>query len=168
MRITDPSQLEGVSEIVRRQLERQFGGEGGGKRKMQRPEQEAGAQLIEWIDLYRTPRDIMLTHGAVLPAGTRIGPYFAHVPNGGFRNPIEAAILYGQGVRRSWPDYILDLPIGGYHGLRLELKAEGGGEPTPEQLETLLMLERVGFRCAVAWGFDQGRETLVNYIEKGK
>lgn len=175
LRITDPSLLPDMSDAVRRQLEQAFGhdlpqlpGRDGGKRKIQRPEQDAGAALVRWIDLYRVPRDIVLTHGEILPAGTRIGPYFAHVPNGGFRDPVEAAIFQGQGVRRSWPDYVLDLPVGGFHGLRLELKAENGEKPGPDQLDTLLRLERVGYRCVVAWGFDQARDAIISYVERGR
>jgi hypothetical protein len=46
-----------------------------------------------------------------------------HVPNGGWRSPVEAAILKGQGVRPGVPDLVVikdGLPFA------LELKAEGG------------------------------------------
>jgi hypothetical protein len=47
-----------------------------------------------------------------------------HVPNGGWRSPIEAAILKGQGVRPGVPDLIV---IKDGFPFALELKAEGGG-----------------------------------------
>lgn len=123
-----------------------------GTSKRQRPEQDAGRCLVEWIDLL------------ALPDGTRPGEYFAHVPNGGARSKVEGAILKGQGVRAGWPDYILDLPCGPYHGARLELKAPNGSKPDSEQLEILARLEAVGYYVAVAWGFDEARECLTRYL----
>jgi hypothetical protein len=46
-----------------------------------------------------------------------------HVPNGGWRSPIEAAILKGQGVKPGVPDLIV---IKDGRPFALELKAEGG------------------------------------------
>lgn len=121
--------------------------------KQRRPEQEAGAALVKWIDLLR------------LPDGTRPGRYFAHTPNGGWRSAIEAKIFKGQGVRPGWPDYTLYLPRGLYHGLVLELKAENGAKPTSEQLDILGRLERAGYSCLVAWGFDEARAGIEKYLQ---
>ena len=121
-----------------------------------RPEQEAGAALIQWIDM------------VVLPDGTRPGEYFAHNANGGARTAIEGAILKGQGVRKGWPDYTLYLPRGGYHGLVLELKAEHGDKPTDEQLDILVRLQRQGYYACVAWGFLQAKEQIGTYLAGSK
>jgi hypothetical protein len=120
---------------------------------MGRPEQEAGAALIQWIDL------------VVLPNGLKPGQFFYHVANGGGRSATEAGILKGQGVRAGWPDYGLDLPAGPFHGLRLELKAEDGAKPPDHQLEILERLESVGFKCCVAWGFEEAQRYVSEYLD---
>jgi len=60
-----------------------------------------------------------------------------HVPNGGKRSPIEAAILKGLGVTAGVPDIIA---IRAGHAYGLELKADGG-KPTSKQIETMAALE---------------------------
>lgn len=53
-----------------------------------------------------------------------------HVPNGGRRGKVEAAILKGLGVTAGVPDLIILWP-GTCAGLELKAK---GGRPSPEQL----------------------------------
>lgn len=120
--------------------------------RKRRPEQEAGAMLVRWMDLLR------------LPDGTKPGQYFAHTPNGGARSATEAAIFKGQGVRKGWPDYTLYMPRSWYHGLVLELKAPNGGKPDREQLEILQRLEEQNYAVSVAWGFDQARKEIEQYL----
>lgn len=47
-----------------------------------------------------------------------------HVPNGGRRGAVEAAILNGQGVKAGVSDLVSLYPWGGYHGILIEMKAE--------------------------------------------
>lgn len=171
-RITNAEQLAQCSPAVRAQLEKHFAGAAPSdvgahvdkavatvaarekvKPRVARPEQDAGAALITWIDL------------VTLPNGLKPGQFFYHVANGGGRSAVEAGILKGQGVRPGWPDYCLDLPAGPFHGLRLELKAENGDKPPDHQLEILARLESVGFKCCVAWGFDDARRHIGEYLD---
>lgn len=171
LRFTHLDQLAACSPAVRAQLEKHFAGaapdpatatatqvaehqaRAAVKQKVGRPEQEAGALLVKWIDL------------VVLPNGLKPGQFFYHVANGGGRSAVEAGILKGQGVRAGWPDYCLDLPAGKYHGLRLELKAEDGSKPPDHQLEILARLEAVGFKVCVAWGFEEARQNVEQYLD---
>lgn len=57
-----------------------------------------------------------------------------HIPNGGSRNPIEAANLKRQGVRSGVPDICLPVPRGKYSALYIEMKY-GDNKPT-EKHET--------------------------------
>lgn len=123
------------------------------RNKMARPEEEAGKMLVEWIDLL------------VMANTLRPGLFFYHVPNGLARTATQGGLFKAQGLRKGWPDYCLDLPLGGYHGLRLELKSLNGSKPSPEQLEILARLESVGFKCAVAWGFDDARQQIEKYLD---
>ena len=76
------------------------------------------------------------------------GVVFIHVPNGGKRKPIEAAIFKGLGVRRGASDLLL------WHAGRsyaLELKAEGGRLSDNQKL-VIDRLRVCGATCAVAFG----------------
>jgi len=165
-RITSLDQIAGCSEYVRKQLEKHLQGNRASevhdcgvdidavhrKQPRARPEQDAGKLLMEWIEL------------VVLPDGTRVAEYFAHIPNGGARSAVEAGILKGQGVRPGYPDYVLDLARGSYHGFRLELKAVNGDKPDQEQLKYLRRLELAGLKVCVAWGFDEARDHITKYL----
>jgi len=79
-----------------------------------------------------------------------------HTPNGGKRNPIEAAIFKGLGVRAGVSDVIA---VHAGKIFALELKAEGG-RPTETQLEFLADLDKQGAFTAIATGLDQALATL--------
>jgi hypothetical protein len=79
-----------------------------------------------------------------------------HVPNGGYRKPIEAAIMKGLGVKAGVPDVVA---IREGRCYALELKAEGG-RATPKQLESIAAMEAAGAYCAIAEGLDRALATL--------
>lgn len=78
------------------------------------------------------------------------GTFAFHVPNGGKRKPIEAAIMKGLGVTAGVPDIIA---IRGGHIYGLELKAEGG-KPSEKQTATMAEMERAGATVALTTGLD--------------
>jgi hypothetical protein len=84
------------------------------------------------------------------------GVFAFHPANGGYRKPIEAAILKGLGVVAGVPDVIVI-----YQGLcfALELKAEGG-RPTDKQLATIAAMEAAGAFTAIAEGLDRALACL--------
>jgi hypothetical protein len=84
------------------------------------------------------------------------GVFAFAVPNGGYRRPIEAAILKGLGVRAGVPDLFCV-----HHGrcFALELKAEGG-RATDKQLACLAALRDAGAITATAEGLDAALRTL--------
>jgi hypothetical protein len=73
-----------------------------------------------------------------------------HVPNGGRRNPIEAAIFKGLGVLGGVSDIIA---IKGGRTYALELKTEGG-RLTAAQQQTFDQLQAAGARTAGARELD--------------
>ena len=164
LRITDKDQLEKMTPWARKQLEQHLDMAdvipsdephfpGKVIRITNRPEEDAGRALTAYMD------------ALVLPNGLRPGLYFFHVPNGLARTAAQGGIFKAQGLRKGWPDYGLDLPLGGFHGARLELKSEQGAKPGPEQLEILARLESVGYRCGVAWGFVEARKFFDEYLD---
>jgi hypothetical protein len=84
------------------------------------------------------------------------GVFAFHVPNGGKRKPIEAAILKGLGVIAGVPD-VIAIRLGQCYAL--ELKAEGG-KPTTAQLKTMHQMERAGATVALATGLDEALARL--------
>ena len=84
-----------------------------------------------------------------------------HVPNGGARHKATAARLKAQGVRPGVPDVLAPIAAHGHHGLALELKRRGG-RLAAHQEAWLDALEAQGWRCVVAWQWeDAAREILV-------
>ncbi len=86
------------------------------------------------------------------------------VPNGGARNKIVAAKLKAEGVKPGVPDYIWPQRSAPYIGLALELKAKVG-RVDPAQREWLAGLEAQGWRCVVAYGWEEALAAIREYCE---
>ena len=91
-----------------------------------------------------------------LRARARPGVFFTHVPLGGYRRPVEAAILKGMGTRAGVPD-ILIIHAGQTYGL--ELKAPDGSV-SPAQSECHADMRAAGARVAVAFSVDEAVHQL--------
>jgi hypothetical protein len=79
-----------------------------------------------------------------------------HPANGGYRKPIEAAIMKGAGIVAGVPD-IIAIHDGRVYAL--ELKAEGG-RATPKQQEAIAAMEAAGAFTAIAEGLDRALACL--------
>lgn len=77
-----------------------------------RPEQALQRSIIDYV------RYAMSYNGRPLT------DWLFHVPNGGKRSAIEAAIMKGLGVKAGVNDLVLPIMAGGYGGLWIELKVE--------------------------------------------
>lgn len=86
-----------------------------------------------------------------------------HVPNGGKRNAKEAAHLKEQGVRAGVPDLCFPVPMNGYHGLYIEMKA-GKNKTTQAQDEWLELLSKNGYMTAVCYGFSEAVAVIDKYF----
>lgn len=106
---------------------------------MKRPEQALQRNVIKMLD-------------AILPQPS----HFHHVPNGGGRSKIEAAILKGQGVKPGVPDVFVFAP-----GVvvAIEMKIEGG-RISPYQKAVMEKLRQCGVHTAVCYSVDDVLETL--------
>lgn len=100
---------------------------------MKRPEQEIQKAVLVHLKVRGVPSIL----------------YF-HVPSGGYRRPIEAAIFTSLGAIPGIPDLII---IKAGHCFALELKAEGG-RLSDNQNVVLAKLKDCGATCAVAFGLD--------------
>jgi hypothetical protein len=88
-----------------------------------------------------------------------------HVPNGGYRKPIEAAKLKGLGVQKGAPDVLLwhrPSPLEPGRSYAVELKSPDG-RLSEAQAEMLARLEKAGVFTAVAHGLDQALAVLESW-----
>lgn len=90
-----------------------------------------------------------------------------HVPNGGSRGPAEAGRFKAMGVKRGVPDVFLDVPRGGFHGLRIEMKRRRGGVLSDDQADWIDWYNSIGYRAAVCYGWDEAREVIEDYLRGG-
>jgi hypothetical protein len=86
----------------------------------------------------------------------RRGVWWTHIPLGGLRSKIEAAILKAQGTTRGTPDLLI-VASGRAHFL--ELKAPGG-RLTDVQRACHDALRRAGAEIATAFGLDEALAQL--------
>jgi VRR-NUC domain len=82
--------------------------------------------------------------------------YVFAVPNGGYRRPIEAAIMKGLGVTPGVPDIIC---IRDGRVFALELKTETG-RATDRQLAAIEAIRRAGGFAAVCYGLNRALACL--------
>lgn len=88
-----------------------------------------------------------------------------HIPNEGRRT--NGAILKAAGMKAGVPDLNLPVPRMGFHGLYIEMKFENG-KTTKAQEEFMRRLREQGYKTAVAYGAEQAREVIRNYLARGK
>jgi hypothetical protein len=99
----------------------------------------------------RPEQDLQRAVAQHLAWRARPGIWWTHVPLGGWRTKVEAAILNGMGTRRGTPDLLL-----AYRGrmFALELKSDRG-RLTANQRACHENLERAGVQVATAYGLDE-------------
>lgn len=85
------------------------------------------------------------------------------IPNGGRRDPIEAAHLKQQGVKAGVPDVCLAVPRGKYHGLYIEMKV-GRNKATDKQNEWLADLSHYGYAVKICYSCLAARAAIEKYL----
>jgi len=88
--------------------------------------------------------------------------YFA-VPNGGFRNKIEARNLKLQGVVSGVADTFLSVARGNFHGLYIEFKS-GKNSLTTNQIQFQNTVTAAGYRFEVVRSFDEFKQLIAEYL----
>jgi hypothetical protein len=105
---------------------------------------------------------------AALKARTdpRWGLLFA-IPNGKAASSIREAVNAKRtGLKRGVPDMFLPVAVGGWHGLFVELKRDGGtrSDLKPEQVDWLQRLQAAGYQTAVAFGWREAVAEIAGYL----
>lgn len=88
-----------------------------------------------------------------------------HIPNGGKRDKVTAALLKAEGVKSGVPDLFLPVARGGYHGLFIELKV-GSNKPSALQEIWLKQLTLQGYCTAVCYGWHEAAEVITKYLKE--
>jgi hypothetical protein len=86
-----------------------------------------------------------------------------HVPNGGYRNPREAAKLKRMGVSPGVPDCLLLVARGGYNGLAIEFKSHTG-KLSENQIEYLALLEQHHWKTCIMRDAECAWVEVFNYL----
>lgn len=88
------------------------------------------------------------------------------IPNGGDRHGAVAAKMKAEGVKKGYPDYLLDVPRGDFHGLRIELKRINASpsDTKPEQKAWHARLRDAGYRVEVCKGWEAAWAVLCDYL----
>lgn len=133
------------------------------KRRKSNLEDEHQKSLIDWAKVCRLPE------AAHIEPGAKLADYIFHIPNGGKRGKVEAAILKGMGTKKGVSDLFLPLPLHGKPGLWIEMKApfkdsKDKNYPSKDQKEWLARMKLAGYVTAVAYGWFEAREIIINYI----
>lgn len=116
------------------------------RKKPTYPEAELQKEIIRTADGW--PMKLLV--GPDWPAdirSTMLGEWLYHIPNGGRRSAIEAAIFKAMGVRPGVLDLFLMLPTELTAGLYMELKADDNAL-TDKQEAFMMRALRVGYLCA--------------------
>lgn len=78
----------------------------------------------------------------------------------------HGARLNAEGRKKGYPDVLLDVARGGYHGLRIELKRQDAtpSDVSDEQRAWHKRLRSQGYRVEVCKGWEAARDVLLDYL----
>ena len=143
--------LDQLPESMRRQAAEKLGtGKAARQAARSAREHEEQVYVVRWVQL-------------CLP---ELYEHMTAVPLGGLRHGAVAGQLKAEGARPGYPDLLVDLPRGPWHGLRIEMKTPRG-RLSAAQSEWLGRLSAAGYRALVAYGRDEAIEHIRSYWDLG-
>lgn len=89
--------------------------------------------------------------------------YLFHIPNESIGGEAWTARNRQMGVKSGVPDLFYPVPIGGYHGLFIEMKSSVG-RLAPNQKKWIEALRAFGYRCEVCHGWEEAKKALEDYL----
>lgn len=87
------------------------------------------------------------------------------IPNGGFRDKIEAAKLKATGTKAGVSDMFLAVPRAGWHGFFIELKKYGVHTGREDQLEFIAAMHKQGYCGGVFEGWKAAVIAIEQYLD---
>lgn len=91
--------------------------------------------------------------------------YLFHIPNESIGGQGWIVRNRQMGVKPGVPDLFYPVPLWGYHGLFIEMKAAKGRLGT-EQKRWIDVLTAFGYKCVVAKGWEEAKKALEDYLGK--
>jgi len=92
-----------------------------------------------------------------------------HVPNELVRNMYQAVTQVGIGLVPGFPDYIILCARGEWHGLAIEMKANGKmGVVSAEQIAIIEKLNLEGYKAVCCRGFEEAQKIVADYMALGE
>ena len=92
--------------------------------------------------------------------------YLFHIPNESVGGQGWLVRNRQMGVKSGVPDLFYPVPLGGYHGLFIEMKAANGRVSRNQQL-WIEALRGMGYRVEVCNGFEAAKTVLEDYLSCG-
>ena len=92
--------------------------------------------------------------------------YLFHIPNESVGGRGWLVRNRQMGVKAGVPDLFYPVPLGGYHGLFIEMKANKG-RPSAIQKRWLKVLNDLGYKAVVCTGWEEARDVLIEYLKGG-
>ena len=90
--------------------------------------------------------------------------FLFHIPNESIGGQAWMIRNRQMGVKSGVPDLMLPVPMNGYHGLFIEMKTKTG-RISPQQRRWLDMLNAVGYLAVVAYGWEDARCKISDYLQ---
>lgn len=130
------------------------------RRAPSRHEHVEQAEFIAWCDRWAIRHPELARFAAVPNFSGRLGKV---PPIAAIR---QAQRLNAEGRRKGYPDLVLDVARGGYHGLRLETKRTDAtdSDVSPEQRDWHAWLTAQGYRVVVCKGLAELQAAALAYL----
>lgn len=102
--------------------------------------------------------------------GMKIGQFLFAIPNGAYLNgtpgqrAAQMARLKKAGLKPGVHDLFLSLPASARHGLYVEMKRQGPGRVSAEQVEWAHLMLRAGYAVALCRGFERAQVAILSYL----
>jgi len=123
-------------------------------------EHQEQVMVVRWLDSWASKNwPHLATHKGKIPR--------AAIPNGANRDAITGKNLKEEGVSAGFPDLFLPVPLGGFHGLFIEMKQVKKSAVSPTQDEWLNVLYRAKYKALVCRGHQAAILELCKYFDLG-
>lgn len=110
------------------------------RKRAQKSEEWEQRQLVQWVRRFPWGRLLF------------------HIPNENHHHDTDL------GVRSGVPDLFLPVPMGGKHGLFIEMKREDGGRLSESQRKWLGWLGELGYEATCCHGWREARVAIARYM----
>lgn len=127
-------------------------------------EMQESIALMEWAALLKIPR-----------TKYKISDLLFHLANEGKRTSFGGHMMVKMGLKKGLPDYLFACPqftndevihLGMFIEMKHRyLKKSTSGGLSIDQKKMLTLLDAVGYKCIVAYGWEEARDAILEYLK---